>query len=249
MNSPFGARSGQHPNQQIANYIGKLLRDTFGKGPETVQVATGFTFFTVYLRNFMSPMEKVLMENDQEETVYELRLNLVRSLFPEIRTYVEMVTGVKLREFYCDWGFHNQSGMLVGISEDPFPNSESFREIYEGKEQVEREIVRISQEIQKPPEEIYSCMLNPRTLLIVRNGLLVRIEKEFLRLGQAPLLRRVKARLEKTYLHNSEYFQEYLNQRVMDSFVDWDFERDKSVIVMMLNQKPLPGKGERLLGD
>lgn len=240
--------TAQTPNQQIGSFIGKLLRDTFGKGPESVFVSTGHTFFTAYIRNFMSPMEKILMENDQQDTVFDMRLQLMQSLIPEIRSYIEQMTGVRLREFYFDWSFHNYSGMLMGVSSEPFPNGE-LSEAYDGKTELEREIVKISQQAEKVPEEIYSCSLNPKTLLIVRNGILVRIEKEFIRAGQGPLLRRVKANLEKSYLHNNDAMEGHLRKRVIDVFVDWDFERDKSLIAIVLNNKPLYGAGDRELVD
>lgn len=249
MSTSTGNFAGHTDSQQIANYIGKLLRDTFGKGPESVYVSMGNTFFTVYLRNFMSPMEKALMESDQADAVFDMRFKLMQSLFPDIRAYVKIVTGIQLRELYCDWGLHNFSGMLMGISPDIFLNSETFTDDFEGRELIEQEIVKLSQQTEKIPEEIYSCMLNPKTIVIIRNGILVRIEKEFVRLGHTSLLRRVKANLEKIYLHNNDRFEGCLNTRILDTFVDWNFELDKSIIVMALNQKPLPAKGDRTLVD
>ena len=47
---------------ELASYIGKLLRDNFGKGPESVFVTIDQSVITIYLRNFISPTEKILIE-------------------------------------------------------------------------------------------------------------------------------------------------------------------------------------------
>ncbi|QSO55122.1 DUF2294 family protein [Alicyclobacillus curvatus] len=236
MSTPSERTTRQNSNQQIGNYIGKLLRDTFGKGPESVYVAASQTCFVVYLRNFMSPMEKILIEHEQEATVFEMRAKLMESLFPEIRAYVRITTGIQLREFYCDWNFTNQSGVLVGVSQEAMPSDEPAED-YVGKSEIEQEVIRISAQAERAPDEITSFALNHRTLVVVRAGILVRIEKEFIRHGQESLLRRVKATLEKSHLETNEHFEEFLKRRIVDIFVDWDFDRDKSVIVMILGNK------------
>nr|WP_166244318.1 Na-translocating system protein MpsC family protein [Paenibacillus turpanensis] len=225
----------------IGSYIGKLLRDNFGKGPESVYVSMGYTFITIYLRNFLTPSERVLLEQDQDMIILQMREKLMETLVPEMKTYISVVTGIRPREMYFDWNLHNRSGMIVGITSEPFKEAADIQEVYENKQLLEYEIVKISQQAQKAPEEIYSCLLNPRTLVVVRNGILVRIEKELIRLGHADLLKRVKRNLEKSYLHNNSAFESLLSKRVIDILVDWDFVLDKSVILFILNPKPPSG--------
>ncbi|MFB5190251.1 Na-translocating system protein MpsC family protein [Alicyclobacillus fastidiosus] len=227
----------QARNQQIANFIGRLLRDHFGKGPESVHVCISRTLMMVYLKNFLSPMERVLMESGRSATVFELRRELMSSLIPQIQAYVEIVTGNQLHEFYYDWAFHNKAGMMIGLSVNPFSESDPYEEMYEGKLPLEQEIVEISRQAQKVPEAISSCLLDSRTIVVIRNGILVRIEKELVREGLAPTLRRVKANLEKSLLHHDNHFESMLGRTVTDIFVDWDFDLDKSVISFVLNPK------------
>jgi uncharacterized protein YbcI len=231
----------QQFQQQIANYTGKLLRDNFGKGPESVYVSLGYTFFTIYLRNFLTPSERVLLEQKQDIIVHQMRDKLMDNILPDIASYMSFVTGVKPREFYYDWNLQNRSGILMGITSEPFPDSPPLNEFYEGRQALEQEIIKISQQAQKAPEEIYSCELNPRTLVVLRNGILVRIEKEIIRLGHGDILRPIKRNLEKSYLHNNNWFESILQKRVIDSFADWDFDLDKSMIVLVVNPKPPSG--------
>lgn len=224
--------------QDLSGYTGRLLRENFGKGPESVFVSLGYTFVTIYLRNFLTPAERVLLEQDQIMTILNLRLKLMQSLEAEFKANFEVITGKKLREVYYDWNLHNKSGMIVGITSEPLTPIEKINDEFDGRGALDHEIMSISSQAQKLPEEIYSCQLNSRTIVNIRNGILVRIEKELVRLGKGSLLKNVKRNLEKGFLHNDSNFESLLDQRVIDIFVDWDFELDKSVILFITNPKP-----------
>ncbi len=47
---------------RVSNYISKFLRDNFGKGPESVYTTINDMYITIYIRNFISPPEKVLLK-------------------------------------------------------------------------------------------------------------------------------------------------------------------------------------------
>lgn len=51
---------------EIASYIGKLLRDNFGKGPSSVYVSLKKPFITIHLRDFLAPMERVLLSQGEK---------------------------------------------------------------------------------------------------------------------------------------------------------------------------------------
>ncbi|WP_106495779.1 Na-translocating system protein MpsC family protein [Lentibacillus sp. Marseille-P4043] len=218
---------------ELASYIGKLLRDSFGKGPESIFVTIEKSVVTIYLRNFMSPMEKALLDQDQVGIFQKTRDSLMKTLIPEIKAYIKIVTGMEMSEFYYDWGLHNRSGIFIGIGADLDTENLWLSESYEGKEQVHQEIMRLSKQVEKAPAEIYSHRLNPRTLLLFRNDILVNIEKELIRQGYAEILRITKRTLEKTYLHNNNHFESILDTSVIDIFVDWDFDKNKSAIVFI----------------
>ncbi|RIX48645.1 DUF2294 family protein [Paenibacillus nanensis] len=219
----------------LASHVARLLREAFGKGPQSVYVSIRRPFIVFYLRGLLSPTEKVLFEQDQVFFIQQTRDLLMKSLIPEVRAYISLLAGMQIREFYYDWGLHNHSGVFVGIESYEDDPGLFNQEMYFGKEELHLEIASISQHVQKLPEEIYSCMLNERTLLVIRNGILISIEKELIRLGYDEKLKLAKRNLEKGHLHNNNHFHRILNTKVIDVFADWDFELDKSVFVFMLN--------------
>jgi uncharacterized protein YbcI len=230
MESPIYKQTGE-----LSSYISKILRDHFGKGPESVYVSLGKTFIIFYIRNFLSPTEKVLMNQKQEETVQQTRDLVMHTLIPEIKAYIKIVTGMEIREFYYDWGLHNKSAMFTGICTDSTGIDIPVEEEFIGKAELINEIINLSAESEKKPEEIYACQMNQRSILVIRNGILVRIEKQLIRQGMREQLKLAKRTLEKGLLHNNNHFEGILNTRVIDIFVDWDFELDKSVIILITN--------------
>jgi uncharacterized protein YbcI len=223
-----------HFHQHIASFMGKLLRDHFGKGPESVFVTVVHTFITIYLRNFLTPSEKVLLEQNHDMILHQMREQLMQLMIPEISSYIQIMSGIKPTEIYYDWDLGHKTGMLVAICPEPLPVGLSVNETYHGKKEIEEEIISISRQIQKAPERIYSCEINSRSLLIVRQGILLRLEKELIRLGHGELLKGIKRNLEKSHFHQDS-FEAVLNRRVVDCFVDWNYDLDKSVVLLILD--------------
>jgi uncharacterized protein YbcI len=220
---------------ELSSYISKILRENFGKGPETVHVSLGKTFIVFYIRNFLSPIEKVLMDQKQDESIQQTRDLVMQTLIPEIKAYIKIVTGMEVREFYYDWGLHNKSMMFTGICTDSTSIDYPIKEEFTGKGELINEIINLSSDSEKKPDEIYACQLNNRSILVIRNGILVRIEKQLIRQGMQEQLKLAKRTLEKGLLHNNNHFEGILNTKVIDIFVDWDFDLDKSVIVLVIN--------------
>ncbi|WP_326059390.1 Na-translocating system protein MpsC family protein [Paenibacillus anseongense] len=222
-------------HNELAGHVGRLLREAFGKGPESIFVSINRPFAVIYLRSFLSATEKILLQQDKVFSILNTRDLVMKSLIPEIKAYLLLLTGMQIREFYYDWDLHNHSGVMVVIESDDSRLHNAVEESYTGKEALHKEIDTISYQVQKSPEELYSFMINERTLLVIRNGILISIEKELIRIGHEESLKLAKRNLEKSRLHNNSHFSAILNLRVLDVFVDWDFDLDRSVITFILN--------------
>lgn len=219
----------------IASHIGRLLREAFGKGPQSIYVNISRPFIVIYLRNFLSPTEKILLQQDQVESVRHTRDLVMKALIPEIKAYLLQDAQMNIREFYYDWGFDNYSGILVGMESDPNSLLYSPQEWYAGKEEMHCEVERISQQIQKKPEEVRSYLINERTLLVVRTGILISLGKELIRLGFEESLKLAERNLERSHLIHNDQLQKIFQSQISDIFMDWDFHLDKSIIVFILN--------------
>jgi uncharacterized protein YbcI len=140
---------------------------------------------------------------------------------------------MEIEEFYYDWNLNNKSGAITAVTNGSLSGQHAAMSDYPHQEELHRKVIEISHEVQKVPEEIFSCRISDRVLLVIRKGILVRIEKELIRQGYSKILKTTKRVLEKSYLHNNEV-EQILGVKVEDIFVDWDFTRDKSVFALTL---------------
>lgn len=218
--------------KEISGYIGSLLRENFGRGPGNVFCTFTSPFVTVYITNFLSPMEKSLIGNRQSVYVQKTRDLMMETLEDEIKNYIEANTQEKVSEFYYDWNLDGKTGMFLLILE----NKQDFNfQPYMNREFIHQEIVDLSIEAEKAPEKTSSKLLNERTLLIIREGILVSIEKELIHLGFSETLKIAKRNLEKRLMsEHKKNFEKLLSARITDAFVDWNFEQDKSYTAFIL---------------
>ncbi|MCP3026491.1 Na-translocating system protein MpsC family protein [Halobacillus sp. A5] len=219
---------------EVASYTGKLFRDNFGKGPSSVYVSIEHPFITIYLSDFLAPMERVLVGQKNYMKVEETRDLLMQELIPEIKATLRVTADIHVENIYYDWSLKNRSGIIVGVVKEESEAEELLSLAdYSNKAKVHDEIVKVSKQAEKVPEQVDSLFLNPRTLVVDRKGILVRIEKELISSGFSEQLRLSKRQLEKRLL-DSSVFEKILDTPVQDIFVDWDFSLDKSYIIFIL---------------
>ncbi|WP_226641885.1 DUF2294 domain-containing protein [Mesobacillus subterraneus] len=218
--------------KEISGYIGRLLRENFGRGPGNVFCTISSPFVSIYITNFLSPMENTLLSNQQSVYVQKTRDLMMGTLEEEIKSYIESNTKDKIKEFYYDWNLDEKSGMFLFIFEqDHLQDSQS----YVNKQLVEQKTIELSKEIQKTPGSTYSKLLNERTLIVVRQGILISLEKEFIHLGFSETLKIAKRKLEKKVINKHlKSYETYLDAKVIDYFVDWNFDEDKSFTLFIL---------------
>lgn len=223
-----------HLQNEIASHIGKMLRDAFGKGPQAVYASFRPPYNVIYLRNFITPIEKILLAQGQITSIQMTRDLVMKWLIPQIKAFLLSRTGMDIVEFYYDWELLNHSGVFVWRQSND-PELLSWAQgSYDGKDELHYELGNIGEQIQKRPDQIYSCMINKRTLLIIRCGILIEISIELLRIGSEASLRQAVSHLEKKNLRNNK-FQTILNTNIDDVFIDWDFKMDRSIIVLILS--------------
>ncbi|UZJ79289.1 Na-translocating system protein MpsC family protein [Fictibacillus sp. KU28468] len=219
--------------KDLSSYIGRILRDHFGRGPGSVFVTLSKPYVTMYFTEFLSPTERSLLNTNQAAFIQKIRDMLMEQFIGEITDYLKMQLGMDIQEFYYDWNLDTQTGIFVAVSKDSPDNL--LAGAYKNQEQIHTEIDRMSFEAEKSPEGISSYLLNARTLIIFRDKILVNIEKELIALGADETLRIAKRRLERRLLgEHTPQLEKLLGTTIADYFIDWDFELDRSAAILIL---------------
>jgi uncharacterized protein YbcI len=216
----------------ISSYTSKLLRRNFGRGPESCQSTVSNGHFVIHIRGFISPMEEVLMEQGQRDQVERARTIIINHIIEELKGVIQVSLEREVEEYYQDWNFPNNTGIII------FVLSETERKEIPEKvmmiKDLESEVARISELVQKVPDKINVYSLSSSIYIVERKGILIPIEKALISKGFANELRITKDELEKKYFHRYGRFSEIFNGGIRDIFIDWNFPADKSLMAVIV---------------
>ncbi|GAK14107.1 DUF2294 domain-containing protein [Geomicrobium sp. JCM 19039] len=120
---------------ELSSYIGRLFRDNFGKGPASVYVSIKADYVVIHLRDFLAPMERVLVSKHQNLMVEETRDLLMEELLPDIKATLRVRLDTEIDELYYDWSLSNRSGIILARinanelkEEDDYPEKDNVHE-------------------------------------------------------------------------------------------------------------------------
>ncbi|SDO18543.1 Na-translocating system protein MpsC family protein [Alkalicoccus daliensis] len=229
----------EHKAQQktMANCVGRMLRDSFGKGPESAFTKLGDSYVIILLKGFLSPMEKIILEEQGPDALHALRESMMSQITQKIQFEAEKITGNTFNEFFFDWNINNRSGVLVGLKPQAYKNAKKEEEDMEHdfpyKKELEEKFSQLSAIAERTPDRITSIKVDRRTILMVREGILVDIEKKLIEMGEGRSLKVAKRDVEKKLFNKKDLIRNILKVNIQEIFVDWNFRDDKSTIVIV----------------
>lgn len=214
----------------ISGFTATILREHFGKGPSSVHVIIYKSFICIQVRDFLAPMERILLEQNEKNRVLKTRDLMMLDLMAEFKKHFWKQADLDVMELYADWNLDDYSGMILGVLEEP--KSHKLRWPEEVDEQVLRhEVIRLSIEGQKEPKETNFYWLSERTLLIERIGIFTLLEKELIKSEFQEPLKLTKRPLEYMLFAESKV-SAIVKRPLTGIYVDWDFEEDKGYALL-----------------
>lgn len=209
------------------SYTTKLLRSRFGKGPESISVYVTGKCVIFHLKNCISPVEKFLLNQEEEQAFRYTRELIMKSMLPELKNFLNEDLNLTVDELYYDWGIHNASGIIVGLDTAHFEEPID----YNGKQEAHDQILDVISIVQKRSSYIDSWWVNSKILVIFRKGITILLEKELFKLGYEQQLRVAKRKLEKGLLKKNTNLGQLFDKKLADIYIDWDFDLDHSTFV------------------
>lgn len=218
----------------ISGFTSAILRSHFGKGPSSVYVTVKEAYVCIQVRDFLAPMEKILLNQKEQNRVLEMRNLLMKEIEEEFKRMFWKEAGLEISEIYSDWNLDDKTGVLLGVlfketpEKEPWPKEVDANALYQ-------EIVRVSILGQKEPVKTELFWLSDRTLLIKRTGIFTLLEKEFIKNGYFEALKLAKRPLEYNLFTHSQ-LTDILKRPITGIFVDWNFDQDKGYAVLVLGK-------------
>ncbi|GGO01267.1 Na-translocating system protein MpsC family protein [Saccharibacillus kuerlensis] len=214
---------------QIEALLEEIFTFSFNQAPGKTAIYWDERSLIIHLEDFMgAEMQRLIRQQDPDalRSVQEL---MIEYLLPKLAQQIKETTGLNIGNFYYDWSDRDLSCMLVGLPEEPLYRTQE--DYYPGKDAVHQQIGKVTYEIEKVPDATYSYWAAEHILVIVREGILIKIEKAFIDQGATEILRKVKRNLEKTVIIREGNIGEVLNRKVQDVYLDWSFGENKSLLV------------------
>ncbi|HZG58578.1 DUF2294 domain-containing protein [Paenibacillus sp.] len=227
----------QEELKKISSYASKLLRQKFGRGPESCFASAASRFLVITIKGFLSPMEEVLLQHDKEDSVDRTRSIIVSSMLPELRGVISVSLGVEVERFYHDWNYANNAGVIVAMFEQELPFVRTHPAAIPQKIDIDafrEEINRISAYVQRVPDHLDIHQISPKLIVVMKLGILIPIEKALLGRGFDRELRLAKDELEKQHFQQSPMFSRVLGGPLDNVFIDWNFLEDESMVCFQL---------------
>ncbi|WP_198299765.1 Na-translocating system protein MpsC family protein [Tumebacillus avium] len=214
---------------KIGDYVRDALQRSFGQELSACDVFLGSNYLVMHIRGFVSPMEAVLVEGGEYDAVAASRGLVVQKLLFECKAVVQLLLGVRVEEFYDDWSYTNNAGMIIGIlaEEQEFSHPPGD---WKGLDLFKADVERLCQLVEKVPEKTRIVPFTPRMLVVQRDGILIALEKAMIEKGYEKQLRATKADLEKGYFHHNALFEPIIGRELEDVFIDWNMHSDRSLM-------------------
>jgi uncharacterized protein YbcI len=89
-------------SRQISNELSKLHREYYGRGPNSVRTIYGHDHVVTFLEDFLTPVERTLLEAGETAAVLEVRRAFQRAMRERFTAAVQEATGRTVRAFLSE---------------------------------------------------------------------------------------------------------------------------------------------------
>lgn len=218
----------------VSRVSSSILRSHFGKGPKSVYVNIVHPFVCIQIREFLSPVEKILLSKNESTKVLELRDLMMDEIKNEFKRSFWEEAELDVKELYADWNLGEKSGMILAILKEVKIEKMLWPKDVNEKNLLE-EISKVSEVGQKEPGSTEVFWLSDRTLLIRRINIFTMLEKELIKLGFTEMLKLAKRPMEQKLFEQSN-LERILKCSISEIYMDWNFDSDSGYAVLALKK-------------
>ncbi|GIN64135.1 hypothetical protein J27TS8_41280 [Robertmurraya siralis] len=221
---------------KLSSNFSKMLKKRFGKGPESCLTVLNKGRLYIFVRNFITPAEEVLIENEEWELANHFRSAVFDSVIQEFIAKASKVLEIDFKYFFHDWNYSSNTGLVflehLHVDEEKvILDSQSNRFL--------KVVEEIGLQLHKKPEEIRMFMNTHNMCGIEISGIQTHLETLLFKNGNSHFLQQHLTHIKQGYLKHKKQLESILNYSVDDVFVMCDYERNRYVLFLIFSKKAI----------
>ncbi|WP_256989132.1 DUF2294 domain-containing protein [Bacillus sp. EB106-08-02-XG196] len=217
----------------LSSTFSKLLKRRFGKGPEACNVILKGNRLYVYMRNFITPAEEVLIKQDKLELAVNFRSAIINAVTEEYLPEVSKVLGISFDYFFHDWNYDRNTGILL-LDHSQLDHEENIDNSFERN--LFSLIENVGSNYYKKPASLKIVKLTQNICAIESKEVLLPLERLVYEKGNAELLIHQAWEIKKGYWRNKVLFEGLFNRLIEDMFIMWDYKNNRNYLVFIFNK-------------
>ncbi|MCM3117292.1 DUF2294 domain-containing protein [Neobacillus sp. MER 74] len=224
------SKSTQENLLYLSSTFSKLLKRRFGKGPETCTMMSKGNRLYIYMRNFITPAEEVLLENDQLMLVHNFRSAVINAVINEFKHEVSKVFGGGIDHFFHDWNYDSNTGIILL---ENVPSSDEVKMEEDFEKTLFNLIDFVGTRYHKRPVGLKVVKFTQNICAIEARDVLLQLESLAYEQGNLDLLLHQAREIKSGYLKNKSIFEDLFNRIIEDIFIVWDYEKNRNYLIFV----------------
>jgi uncharacterized protein YbcI len=217
----------------LSSTFSKIIKRRFGKGPESSIIYLKKNRLYVFIRNFITPAEEVLIVNKEIGLATNFRSSVIKAVFEEFIPEASKVVGTEFYSYYHDWNYDKNTGVLLL----EYPSSVKDEKVIEPDiNHLLRLVEAVGSRIHKKPNNV-KVILNTHNICVVEAiGVQSPIETVLFEKGKSELLGQQLRELKEQYKTSKNQFEMILNRKIDDIFILGDHKKDRYEIIFYMSR-------------
>lgn len=219
----------------LTSVLSKLMKQRFGKGPENCFISLRSGRLSVYVRNFMTPAEEVLLGFDKINLIYQFRYTVMEKVYQEFAQEARSLMDLELDSFCSDWDYDTNTGIMLLENRKSGENASGAEEIEPHvRERLFERIIQICSEVHKVPQKLSLVKLDANLFVVTCTDVMLHVENILYRRGCWDLLYERSGEIKKSFLSRKDSFRDIFGRIVESIFMAWDYPGERSYIFFNL---------------
>jgi uncharacterized protein YbcI len=210
----------------LSSTFSKMLKQRFGKGPESCWAVLNGGRLYISIRNFITPAEEVLIKKQENELAKRFRSSVLSAVVDEFIPTASEELGIDFKYVFHDWNYSSNTGFVL-LEQEQYDSEVHVS----NPSQLLKAIELIGSRLHKRPEKLRKILNAPNMCAIEVIGVQTYLESILYENGNSELLQQHLDEIKCGYLKQLSYFEKELNQTVEDVFIMGDYERNRYVLI------------------